>query len=203
MSLNNLYKLKKKQDELESFAEELKENPIEISKYKQMVVNSDFAGDVKHKMLDNIQSLQQAGMLKVDDVQTWEDFISDTFKNHKGYYPLRASDLKQSDGELYEIHNSIKTRIYYDIPRTSRVQHYSANHGTEHSGKGCGVDVRPIDSNDPHDRKMFNEANERYHKSQERLKLNVKSILEGRKSGKYEKYAPLSEETKEKYGYDK
>ena len=203
MSLKNLLKLKKEQEEIDAFANELKQNPIEMSKYKEMVVNSNLAGAVKHKMLDNMSSMQQAGMLKDDAVQTWAEFISDTFNNHKGYYPLRASDLKQSDGELYEIHNSVKTRIYYDVPRKSRVQHYSANHGTEHSGKGCGVDVRPIDSNDPHDRKMFNEANERYHKSQERLKLNVKSILEGRKSGKYEKYAPLSDAIKEKYGYNK
>ena len=201
MSLRELLKLKKEQEEIDALANELKQNPMEFSKYKDMVVNSNLDGKLKHKMLDNMSSLEQAGMLKADEVQTWADFVSDTYKNHKGYFPMRMSDLKQSDGEFYDIYNSVKTRLYMDIPRTSKVQHYSANNGTQHSGKGIGVDVKAINSNAAHDRKMFNEANERYHKSQERLKLNVKSVLEGRKSGKYEKYAPLSQEIKDKYGY--
>ena len=76
---------------------ELKENPLEESEIRDIIVKSDLDNKIKHEYLAEIKHLKKAGLGKDDYVPTFEEFSKDA--ESQGKYPIKTSTFKQMTPE--------------------------------------------------------------------------------------------------------
>ena len=167
MSIDTLFKLTQKQAKIDEFVENLKKNPIQVTKFKNMVLNSNLDSKETTSLLTDIPKLKEKGFL-IDDIPvTWEEHKANV---PKGHIAVKNSTFKQLDGDDFKILTSVKFSIYDDIGggHESKVNHYSANNGMDvscgYNNKPYSVNIIPIDGKNPEDVAKFNAAQKSYDK---------------------------------------
>jgi len=167
MSIETLFKLTQQQAKIDDFLANLKENPKQVTEYKNLVLNGKLEPKETATMIADIPHLKEKGFL-IDDIKpTWEQHKANV---PKGHIAVKNSTFKQLDGDDFKILTSVKFSIYDDIGggHDSKVNHYSANNGMDvscgYNNKPYSVNIIPIDGKNPEDVAKFNAAQKSYDK---------------------------------------
>ena len=192
MSIDTLFKLSQQQAKIDDFVANLKENPKQVSQFKQQVVNAGLDPLETTSILGEIPKLKEKGYI-VDDIPlTWDEHKANT---PKGHLPIKLSTYKQLSGDDFTLANSVKLCFYDDAGgHSAEVTHYSANNGLDVS---CGYNNKPqgcrivqIDGKNPDDVAKFNKAQKSYDKMYKEWQPMKKDILKNRGT-KYNEYMKL------------
>ena len=192
MSIDTLFKLSQKQAKIDDFVANLKENPKQVTEYKNLVLNGGLDPKETATMMADIPKLKEKGYV-IDDIKlTWDEHKANT---PKGHLPIKLSEYKQLSGDDFTLANSVKLCFYDDAGgHSAEVTHYSANNGLDvscgYNNKPSGTKIVQIDSKNPDDVAKFNKAQKSYENTMKKWESRKKDILDGRGS-KYEEWFPL------------
>ena len=78
MSIDTLFKLSQKQAKIDDFLANLKENPKQVTEYKNLVLNGGLEPKEAASMIADIPHMKEKGFL-IDDIPvTWEEHKAKT-----------------------------------------------------------------------------------------------------------------------------
>ena len=139
MSIDTLFKLSQKQAKIDDFVANLKDNPKQVTEYKNLVLNGNLDPKETATMMADIPKLKDKGYI-IDDIQiTWDEHKANT---PKGHLAIPLSEYKQLSGDDFTLANSVKLCFYDDAGgHSAEVTHYSANNGLDVS---CGYNNKPV-----------------------------------------------------------
>ena len=195
--LDALFDSMEKQKQKDNFIKELKENPLQSSQFKNLIMNNDtIESEDKARMISQIGEYKKQKLV-IDDIPlTWEEHKVNVKENAPDHMPIKLSMFKQLSGSDMAIATSVKLAFFDDVGggQQSKITHYSANNGMDVScGYGnnpSGVRIVEIDSKRTEDISIFNKAKKNYEDSMEQWQFRKKDILEGRGT-KYQKWMKL------------
>ena len=188
----------------EDFIKKLKENPIQVSAFRRMVLdNPNIDQTQKIQLVADVNKYKEKGLV-IDDVQpTWDEFKTAVAEEKPDHMPIKTSMYKNLAGEDLSIIHSVKHVFYDDLGggNQATVQHYSDKHGlkTTYIGeKPYSANVTTLDLNKPEDVKTFNESCNQYDNTMKEWQLKKNTILKERGKSLAE-YFPLDQSIVDKH----
>ena len=193
MSIDKLYKAKQNHDKLVEFANELKKNPLQVSQYKNLIVNSGEDPKIQQQMLSDLPKYQKQGLVIDDIKQSYNDFSSHHIKEKTGKYPIPSSVYKNLNDDERSVCHLVDLAIYEDVSVKSLVPAYRDKYGMQksHGSKpNSSARYEQVDLKTQEGVDLFNQGVKARTKAKEWFKINAPSMINGR-GEKYNKYMPL------------
>ena len=198
--LQMIYDSMQKVQRMEEFRKELKENPLEISKFKNAILNNPDIGQKEQaRMISQMDDFKKAGLLKDDVPLTYDQFKSQV---PEGHYAMKLSVYKQLTAEQLRVAHSVRLSFYDDLGcgMTGKVRHYADEYGLKKShgqnNDPAGSSMTRLNLKNQDDINTWNNAVDYYDKAMASWKLTKGTILKER--GKtLKEWHPLPDEYKE------
>ena len=170
----------------EDFVKKLKENPIQVSAFRRMVLdNPNIDQTQKIQLVADVNKYKEKGLV-IDDIQpTWDEFRTAVAEEQSDHMPIKMSMYKNLTGVNLSIIHSVKHRIYDDVGggKQAKIQHYSDTYGLKTSYVGekpYSANVTTLDLNKSEDVKIFNESCHHYDNMMKDWELKKNTILKER-----------------------
>ena len=194
-----LWEAMQKRKQKEAFAESLKENPLQESEYKSLILDMDLEPTHSAKMFSQMAEYKKKGLV-IDDIPLkYDEFVSKVNEETDGkVMPMKLSIYKQLSGDELKLAHSVKLAFYDDVGCgvQGKVQHYTDKYGLEKSYVGqevpAGSRTMQLDLKDPENIKKFNQASRGYDTAMGEWEKKKTSILKHR-GERYEAWHPLPE----------
>ena len=137
---NDFLKLLHNELENKKKVEQLKKNPLEESEIRDIILKSDLEQTDKHKYIQEINNLKEAGLGKDDYIPTFEEFSDKAEAD--GKYPIKTSIFKQMTPEQQKAFIKKTPAFYPDMDMQGKVIHYTYKDTAgivQKTGDGVGV----------------------------------------------------------------